>query len=254
MIRCYLEGHDRDWDKHLSLFSMALHSTVQRQTGFTPNMLMLGREVIQPVDLMFKPPGGDKVLSPIAWVEKLTASLDKAHTIARERLQGKQHYQKRYYDLKAHEKYFSVGDLVYKRDTAHKVGESSKLKPPYQGPFLVIECRHPLYIIRGKRKKELLHFDRLKECHGEFQPTWLVRARHSLLSPSAPQPEVPVEGESDVDLDATIPYGDPDPSEGVEPPTPSPPPNEGDDNVDPRKNWTPISTPSVGITLLKERP
>jgi hypothetical protein len=52
MIRCYIEKKNRRWDKDIPLFSMALHSVVNRQTGYTPNKLMLGRETIQPVQLL----------------------------------------------------------------------------------------------------------------------------------------------------------------------------------------------------------
>jgi hypothetical protein len=52
MIRCYIEKKSRRWDKDIPLLSMALHSMVNRQTGYTPNKLMLGRETIQPVQLL----------------------------------------------------------------------------------------------------------------------------------------------------------------------------------------------------------
>ena len=39
---------------------MAIRSTVNRQTGFTPNFLMLGREVLQPIDLMLNPGGEEE--------------------------------------------------------------------------------------------------------------------------------------------------------------------------------------------------
>ena len=37
---------------------MALHASVNRNTGFTPNQLMLGRDVILPVDIVM---GGCKL-------------------------------------------------------------------------------------------------------------------------------------------------------------------------------------------------
>ena len=45
MIKAYLKGEQRDWDKHLGCPAGAYHSTVQESTGLTPNMMMLGREV-----------------------------------------------------------------------------------------------------------------------------------------------------------------------------------------------------------------
>ena len=50
MIECHNQDDVRNWDKDLHLITMALHATVNRSTGFTPNQLMLGREVILPAD------------------------------------------------------------------------------------------------------------------------------------------------------------------------------------------------------------
>ena len=52
MIRSYVSRGLKDWDEHLPLISMVLHSTKNKSTGFSANMLMLGREVIQPIDLI----------------------------------------------------------------------------------------------------------------------------------------------------------------------------------------------------------
>ena len=52
MIRFFIEKDNKNWDIDLPLLAMALHSTVHRQTGYTPNRLMLGREVIQLIHLI----------------------------------------------------------------------------------------------------------------------------------------------------------------------------------------------------------
>ena len=57
ILRCCIQGQQEDWDLHLATLGMAIRSTVNRQTGFTPNFLMLGREVLQPIDLMLNAGG-----------------------------------------------------------------------------------------------------------------------------------------------------------------------------------------------------
>ena len=52
MIRCFVSKSHDDWDEYLQVLAGAIRSTVQRNTGFTPNMLMLGREVSTPLDVM----------------------------------------------------------------------------------------------------------------------------------------------------------------------------------------------------------
>ena len=58
MIRCLRDKNIRDWDSYLPHIAGAIRATVSRSTGFTPNKLMLGREVYKSADLLF---GTDKV-------------------------------------------------------------------------------------------------------------------------------------------------------------------------------------------------
>ena len=55
-IRCFTYNRPNDWEKYLQQLAGALRFSVNRHTGFTPNMLMLGREINQPVDFMFRTP------------------------------------------------------------------------------------------------------------------------------------------------------------------------------------------------------
>ena len=57
MIRCVRDKNIRDWDSYLPHIAGAIRATVSRSTGFTPNKLMLGREVNKSADLLF---GTDK--------------------------------------------------------------------------------------------------------------------------------------------------------------------------------------------------
>ena len=53
MLRCLHEKNIRFWDTCLSQIAGAIRSTVNRSTGFTPNKLMLAREVNKPVNVIF---------------------------------------------------------------------------------------------------------------------------------------------------------------------------------------------------------
>ena len=64
ILRCFIQGQQEDWDLHLATVGLAIRSTVNRQTGFTPNFLMLGREVFQPLDLMLNPGGEEERRTP----------------------------------------------------------------------------------------------------------------------------------------------------------------------------------------------
>lgn len=120
--------------------------------------------------------------------------------------------------------------MVYLRDTSTKIGISSKLRPPWTGPFLITNARPPVYTILGKKRTSRVHHDRLKPCNDSTYPLWLQRKRHSLLNtlPIAEgedhDSEWDVSTQEDVpdmgllfDPDETLPYMLGDDSEGTLP-------------------------------------
>ena len=51
MIRCTLQEGQTNWDSRLQMLMAGVRSSASSSTGFTPNLLMLGREVVQPLQL-----------------------------------------------------------------------------------------------------------------------------------------------------------------------------------------------------------
>ena len=181
MIRIFCDGKPGDWDYQLPFLCMALHATKSRSTGFTPNMLMLGREVTSPADLMFGTESHVPAMSPPEWVRYVCTSLEEAHAFARIHLRNSLMRQKSAYDLKSRETAFKVGDFVQKKQTSTKIGAKA-LGPIWDGPFLVIETRHPVYLIESKGGfKQCLHLDRLRRCNDRTIPYRLQVRRNELL-------------------------------------------------------------------------
>ena len=121
LIRCFLKGNQQDWDQYLQQLAGAIRSTVNRQTGFTPNLMMLGREVMLPVHLLI----GEietQGLAPAEYVKRLRSVLRNVHTLARDKLESSQCRQKCDYDLRLKTNTYEPGDIVYQLDSAKKVG------------------------------------------------------------------------------------------------------------------------------------
>ena len=97
-VRCFVDGHQRNWDIHLAQIAGALRSSVNRSTWLTPNKMMLGREVNQPVDLLF--PMKTSEVSPDEHVAELQNSIKEAHDSVRKHLRSSQEIMKRDHDLK----------------------------------------------------------------------------------------------------------------------------------------------------------
>ena len=93
VVRYFVDGCQKNWDLRLAQIADALRSSVNRSTGFTPNKMMLGREVNQPVDLLFPmKPASDVSLNQ--HVAELQVSLKLAHETARKYLQTSQERMK----------------------------------------------------------------------------------------------------------------------------------------------------------------
>ena len=90
---------------------------------------MLGREVIQPVDLIFGADTNSEKLTEPEFLMDLRARLQMVHRKAREKIQSSQEYQKRYYDHQLLQHVYEEGDIVLKLNKATKTGHSSKLQP-----------------------------------------------------------------------------------------------------------------------------
>jgi hypothetical protein len=80
----------RHWDRHLQLTAVAIRATVNRQTGFTANKMLPGRENLQPVDIIMGM--GEKLQPrvPSDYVEELEEVMSQVHDIARENLHDAQ--------------------------------------------------------------------------------------------------------------------------------------------------------------------
>ncbi|KAK3085317.1 hypothetical protein FSP39_001380 [Pinctada imbricata] len=143
-VRCFASRKQKEWDEYLPLLSGALRSAVNRNTGFTANMLMLGREVNVPADLIF--PGPKKDTADLeSFVGDLVQNLEQSHDVAREKLKTSQAHMKRDYDLRLNERSYPVGSAVYVLDS-QPTGRCRKLCPIWKGPGVVILENYKLSI------------------------------------------------------------------------------------------------------------
>ena len=66
MIKSYLKGQQHNWDQHLSCLAATYWATPHESTGMTPNLLMFGREVRMPIEVILgvsKNPNQEEVTS-----------------------------------------------------------------------------------------------------------------------------------------------------------------------------------------------
>ncbi len=68
IIKCTVREERSTWDKSLDLVMMAYRPTPETSTGFTPNMLVTGKETNMPVDLIYGSPISRKEINIITIV------------------------------------------------------------------------------------------------------------------------------------------------------------------------------------------
>ncbi|KAL9964889.1 hypothetical protein ACROYT_G028596 [Oculina patagonica] len=137
MLRGKLKESQDDWDLQLQPCMMAYRSSVHKSTGETPNMLMLGREIEVPLDVITESAPDTPPLTT-DYAVALQQRLAGAHEVARRHLGRAAERQKRNYDKRVSNKPYRVGDSVWFHNIRRKKGRNPKLDCPWEGPYLVV--------------------------------------------------------------------------------------------------------------------
>lgn len=109
MLSAYVNENHRNWDEQLSYVLMAYRSSENETTGMTPDMLMLGREVSTPTDLLYELPSGLRPVPDHEWVWELRDKLESAHTFVREATGKSMQRQKQIHDKRTSYEKFTEG-------------------------------------------------------------------------------------------------------------------------------------------------
>ena len=179
-IRCYVSKDQHDWDENLPLIASAIRASVNRSTGFTPNRLMLGREISIPTEIVF--PNNRIKQNHEEFVTQLEKGLQEAHEVARKTLKAQLKKSKDFYDIGARVEHFKTGDIVYYLDNMRK----NKLSHVWIGPCLIINQSSPCnfdILIQNRTEKRVNH-DTLKKCNDKVIPKWITH-RQELLQKKA---------------------------------------------------------------------
>ena len=154
--------------------------------------------MFQPIDLVT---GtciiNQKIKEPCQFVIDLKDTLENVHTSDRTTTKCAVS-PKEEFDVKLYHHMYSVGDIVYKINSSIRNGESKKLKPPWEGQYLLTRVlSHVLYTIPNRRRESTIHHDRLKLCEDRSIPVWMKRLRNHLFNVEGKQERT--DDQSDID-------------------------------------------------------
>ena len=175
-VSVLVDPDQSDWDLVVPYAMMAYRSSVQASTSETPAMLMLGREIALPTDLLHGPPPEPDQHRHTDYALQLRERLQLAHERARLSLKKSAATQKRDYDKRASGTPLEAGQFVWLHVEAFKKGTSRKLTARrWDGPYLITDKLSDVLfrIQRGKNyKPRVVHYDRLKPYTGNDGVDW----------------------------------------------------------------------------------
>jgi len=99
MLKTTADDNPATWPQRLSTVMAAYRMTVHKTTGMTPNMAMLGREVLLPAALIARPPA-EPHRTTVRFVQDVRDTLREAHQRVRDAT------QKVYYDERSKQTVF----------------------------------------------------------------------------------------------------------------------------------------------------
>ena len=194
------------WDHHLPYVMCAYRSTQHSSTGCSPNMLMLGREIALPIDLMLGQHDEDYPYTcSIEYVEWIKGSMRENFELVRNRLERVAETQKKHYDKRAELRKFDIGDWVLRVYPPNM--SKNKLNYRHIGPFLVTKKLGEVnYSIQKSRNSVpiTVHVNDLKQYFGENMPVNWLPNTHDLdeSNINEPLPDIhDLENDLDPDLD-----------------------------------------------------
>ena len=173
-----------DWDIMLPFVMMSYRSSVHESTCETPNMVMTGRQINLPLDVMTQENSELRHEHTPEYVQKLEEDLRSCYMRVRDSLGRAAIRQKRYYDRKHHLNVYRRGDLVLVKTMLRKPG-IGKLSDRYEGPFAVLDKLSDVtYRIQQspRKKPKVIHHDRLKPYYPrdplENDTEWVNNSRN----------------------------------------------------------------------------
>ena len=166
MLGRVVSENQKNWDSWLPYIMAAYRSSQNEATSYSPNYLMLGREVRAPIDIVLGTSVDDAQYANYDdFVDELRRRLCSAYEVVRRQLGKTAERNKHYYDLRVKPAAYKVGDLVYYFNPRRYRGLQEKWQRKFTGPFRVLKVLGPVNILiqRSPRARPFaVHIDKVK--------------------------------------------------------------------------------------------
>lgn len=170
MLTGYVNEYHSNWDVLLPYVMMAYRSDEHETTGYTPNRLMLGREVSTPLDLIHfvhELPNQVKQIPQNQWAWELQDQLESAHQIVQKYVSGQIMRQKKNHDKNVKLCQCKQGQKIYVHFPLRTPGRSPKFTSQWRGHYQVLKkLTDVTYEVNcgSSTRKQVTHADRMRPC------------------------------------------------------------------------------------------
>lgn len=176
----------KQWDQHFPKVLLALRASTHETTGFSPSMLMFGRELRLPIDAMRGEPPSEQSPDYPSFVKKQREILKEVQERVEKNVAANLRHQKDVYDArcKRRSRPYKKGDLVWLEEKAVPRWLHRKFHRPWSRPWRVvkvvsdvtyrIQCQEVAPLRKRRKTRLIVHFNRLKPYptrRVELQPT-----------------------------------------------------------------------------------
>ena len=194
MLRTCASDSPKEWPSRLPAILAAYRMTQHKTTGVTPNMAMLGREVLLPCTLIAAPPEeSDTVTTQFA--AAFRDNMREAHHRVRVATQYSAKTQRTYFDQHIKPIKFALHQLVWLYWPRPLIRQKKrKLQQLWTGPWRITAFKSELVVVVQhvrNHKKQTVHVDRLAHCssavvstESSLSPVQPITASHQLVSSS----------------------------------------------------------------------
>ena len=178
MLNCVIQDNPFSWDILVKMCVLAYNSSAQESVGESPAMLMFGRELRLPIDVI-SPAVGDtgKYRNSSDYAQQLKVRLEQVFESARHCMKKATLKQQRCYNNRLKQNVFVPGSLVYLFNVVKgKSPKENYLK--WKGPYVVTKkYSEAVYQIRrnSKSKPLVVNHDKLKPAHprDDIDTSWI---------------------------------------------------------------------------------
>jgi hypothetical protein len=134
VLRNYVSNKQNDWDDHLTAAEIAVNSSVQSSTGFTPYYLNYGDHPVLPTQFPLQYINNDSLYDML---QQLSSNL----ALAKKNMENARERQAHYANMSRRDVTFQVGEevLLSTQNLKLPAGITRKLANKYTGPFKVLE-------------------------------------------------------------------------------------------------------------------